>query len=135
MKQSIILSMMAIFLATPAQAGAIPKPILPLEAKEVFITVSPSKDSKSQIVEVRAKSEFSNDCLSPKETMRALRNRNGELYYSFYSEPIMDRICTKQYLPVEKIFFIDRFEIPNSQPLPRISVNGSVGTIVEPFTE
>jgi len=107
-----------------ARADIVPKPILPLEARAVDVTVTKMPGDSKRQVEVRAKALFSNECLAPEETLRGMRSQKGGLAYTFYGEPLENRICTTQYLPVEKTFLIDRFDLREYQDLPEITVNG-----------
>ena len=110
--------------AAAAWAETAPKPILPVDTRSVDVTVTSSRFEDKRQVEVRAKAEFSNACLAPEETVRALRNRKGELAYTFYGKINDKRLCSNLHQPFEKQFLIDRFEIREEHNLPEISVNG-----------
>jgi hypothetical protein len=77
------------------------------------------------LVDVIATAVYSNSCLVTDQKLKKFSQKGNEFHYEIWGTVTEDKLCPKVFLPVERSYRIDRFELKSRQDMPQIFVNQS----------
>ena len=84
-----------------------------------------SSDGTSTVA-VYGKTTYANDCMVKDFKFKRVFQVEDTLHYEVLGANRENKICPKIFQPVSRLYLIDKIQIKNGEPLPKIAVNDVV---------